>query len=399
MKVVHVVWGLTFGGIETMLVNIANAQARAGAEVRVMIVNDYWDEPIVSSFDRRVKLLYVHKRKGSGNPFFIVRMNRMLLREKPDVVHLHAKGFVTLLAGKGLKRIACQTLHDMPSGALRREGMIYRLLPMLDITQPGNVTCIDKVRQVFAISRAVHDALWEKYGVASRVVCNGIPAAEFRLRGERGAGAPLRVVQVSRLDHLKKGQDLLVEAAARLRGRVAVDFVGAGASLELLKRMAAERGLGQLVRFLGKKTQEEVKAMLADYDLFVQPSRFEGFGLTVAEGMAAGVPVLVSAGEGPAEVTCGDLYGWTFENGNAERLAASMAYVLSHYGEALEKAKAARRHVRETYDVSVTANKYLEEYKRFIMADSEKSLIGGGRKRGIALSLACEAVSGERRAA
>ena len=33
MKVVHVYWGLTYGGIETMLVNIANAQAAAGAKV------------------------------------------------------------------------------------------------------------------------------------------------------------------------------------------------------------------------------------------------------------------------------------------------------------------------------------------------------------------------------
>ena len=54
--------------------------------------------------------------------------------------------------------------------------------------------------------------------------------------------------------------------------------------------------------FLVKQTQDYVAAHLTDYDLFVQPSRWEGFGLTVAEAMAAGVPVLVSEGQGPAEV-------------------------------------------------------------------------------------------------
>ena len=68
-------------------------------------------------------------------------------------------------------------------------------------------------------------------------------------------------------------------------------------------RLTAELHAETYVRFLGKQTQDYVAAHLTDYDLFVQPSRWEGFGLTVAEAMAAGVPVLVSEGQGPAEVT------------------------------------------------------------------------------------------------
>ena len=40
LKVIHIFWGLAFGGIETMLVNIANEQCVAGAEVYVMIINN-----------------------------------------------------------------------------------------------------------------------------------------------------------------------------------------------------------------------------------------------------------------------------------------------------------------------------------------------------------------------
>lgn len=114
----------------------------------------------------------------------------------------------------------------------------------------------------------------------------------------------------------------------------------------------------------GKKPQKYIIEHLRDYDLFVQPSRNEGFALTVAEAMSAKLPVLVSSGQGPAEVTENDKYGWVFENGNIDDLAAKLEYIRSHYDEALAKIEKAYGHVRKRYDVSVTAKAYLDNYPR-----------------------------------
>ena len=46
MKIAHIFWGLGTGGIETMLVNIANEQARLGHEVHIIIINDLVNEPL-----------------------------------------------------------------------------------------------------------------------------------------------------------------------------------------------------------------------------------------------------------------------------------------------------------------------------------------------------------------
>lgn len=79
--------------------------------------------------------------------------------------------------------------------------------------------------------------------------------------------------------------------------------------------------------------------------------------------MAANVPVLVSSGQGPAEITENDTYGWIFENNNVEDLKSKIEYIITHYDKALEKAKKANEHVRKKFDVSVTAKKYLENYR------------------------------------
>ena len=360
MRVVHVFWSLTYGGIETMLVNIANAQAESGAEVHVCIIKDIYKEELIKSFRGDVTLHFLNRKSNSKGIGFILKLNKLLMQLQPDAIHLHSSRLYTFLWRKRLSRVASVTLHDLPTGSVRRGSLVSRLFPFL--FGAGNVYYIDRAPRVFAISDAVKDELWKNHGVKSTVVCNGIMTRKFKLRPEHTAGNPFRIVMVSRLEHDKKGQDLLIEAVAKLHGLVHVDLIGEGSSREYLENLVKHLHAESIVSFLGVKPQTYIAEHLADYDLFVQPSRWEGFGLTVAEAMAAKVPVLVSAGQGPAEVTCGNLYGWTFENGNADDLAAKIKYIYDNYKEAMEKANTALSYVQDTYDVSVTARKYLELY-------------------------------------
>lgn len=364
MKVTHIFWSLGFGGIETMLVNIANEQAKAGAEVSIIIINDWLEKSLVDALSPRVRLVCLNRKLHSHSLSFIYQLNRALGRLSPDVIHLHSSGLIRLLCSKQ-NRVACSTLHDLPTGSVKR-GRLMNLVPFAHMTlyKSSNVVNIDEVPQVFAISNAVQQALRDNYGVESTVVHNGIMTSRFVSRPKTMPEGQLRIVMVSRLEHGKKGQDLLIRAAAALQGTVTVDFIGTGSSMEYLKQLTVELHAKDYIRFLGKQTQDYVAAHLADYDLFVQPSRWEGFGLTVAEAMAAGVPVLVSEGQGPAEVTQGDRYGWLFANGDAYDLQRQIVFIKEHYGEAMTKANEAKEYVRNTYDVSVTARTYLREYER-----------------------------------
>ena len=95
--------------------------------------------------------------------------------------------------------------------------------------------------------------------------------------------------------------------------------------------------------------------------MFVQPSRYEGFGLTVAEAIAACLPVLVSDIEGPMEIIENGKYGMHFRAADATD-CANKILAFREKGRDEEQIENALKHVSEKYDVKETAKKYTEIY-------------------------------------
>ena len=156
-----------------------------------------------------------------------------------------------------------------------------------------------------------------------------------------------------------------------------------GGKSQLIK-MTHELHLDDHVIFEGLKEQTWIYENLCRYDLFIQPSRYEGFGLTVAEAIAAKVPVLVSNIEGPIEIIDGGRLGMTFENKNVDDCANKiLEFVKQGRNETI--VEQAFHYVCEHYDVSVTAQKYLNVYRSLISAKNENSthpVVVGYRRNG-----------------
>lgn len=125
-----------------------------------------------------------------------------------------------------------------------------------------------------------------------------------------------QIVQVARLEHEIKGQHLLLRALALLLKQglnVEVSLIGVGNSKVYLEKLSNDLGISTHVHFLGLKDRAYIYSHLCDYHLMVHASLCEGFGLTVAEGMVAGLPVVVSKNDGPAEVIGYGKYGYMCE--------------------------------------------------------------------------------------
>jgi glycosyltransferase involved in cell wall biosynthesis len=131
---------------------------------------------------------------------------------------------------------------------------------------------------------------------------DGLP--ELRPRGGHGE---FRVGFLGRI-HPKKNLDLLIDSIAMLPNHVVLNVAGDGPRdlVEALRRRAEARRLGPRVRWLGFLSAQQRRKFFAELDLLAMPSVFESFGMSAAEAMLHGVPVLVSQSTGIAEIVrCG----------------------------------------------------------------------------------------------
>lgn len=343
MNILHLIFSLRIGGTESMLIDIANYQS-AKANVSLIIVNDEVHAPLLLKLHQAVKVYKINRKPGSRTIIPVLQINLAVLKVKYDVIHCHNHNMIGLLFPTVHKK-AVLTIHttNIASGYLQ------------------------KYRKRFSISTAVQEDLKNRTGIDSIVVLNGVNFNDIAVREGKKKNR-LKIVQVSRLDINTKGQNIAIDAIKILvdRGITAIelDFIGEGDSFERLKNQAISLGLESHIRFLGLKDRGYIYENLKNYDLLIQPSFYEGFGLTIVEAMAAKLPVLVSDIEGPMEIIKNGQYGAFFKKGDADDLAEKIEWFLNTTGSEINKmTESAYHHARRLYGIETTAERYLREYE------------------------------------
>lgn len=159
----------------------------------------------------------------------------------------------------------------------------------------------------------------------------------------------------------QKGHDVLLEAA-----RTVIDhhpdarfvIVGEGELHDALAARAAS--LGEAVLFTGAR--DDVPELLASFDVFALPSRFEGLCLAVIEAQAAGVPVVATAVGGIRETVVPGETGTTVPVDDPAALAAAIEQVLDDPEWARRQAAEARTRVRERFSLEAMVAATIEAY-------------------------------------
>ena len=94
--------------------------------------------------------------------------------------------------------------------------------------------------------------------------------------------------------------------------------------------MASQYKMNDKVTFFGEANWVTAMQQMALMDVVVVPSRFEGFGLTAAEAMAMGKPVVASNVFGLKEVITDNKTGILFENENRNDLYLKLKVICEH---------------------------------------------------------------------
>lgn len=314
MKIVHITYVLSHGGVGTLLGQIANRQV-ADNEVEIIVLSDIVAKEKIEVLDSKVKVILLNRHTGSASLKPIFRLNQLLAKSNADIYHFHEGEIVKYLlpcVWWRVKKKSCVTMHCMYSTMAR-------------VKQSR----LEKFNYRYAISQSVKDTLFTVSGLSSELVYNGIEINRIKAKKSCNMSSEKKLIQIGRLLHNVKGQDILIKALGLLHKKGIdnwnVTFLGGvGDSKDFLCSLAENLRIENKLSFILPQDHMYVEEHLCDYDLLVQPSRTEGFGLTIAEAMAAKIPVMVSNLPALMEVIDDGSCGMFFETENESDLAEKL---------------------------------------------------------------------------
>ena len=181
----------------------------------------------------------------------------------------------------------------------------------------------------------------------------------YREPGEALGTRPAKLLAIGRLVHQKDFFNLL-EAVSLVRDtrEVELTILGDGPKRRALEDKVRVLGLSECVQMPGFVSDPH--RWLSACDLFVLPSRFEGFGNVVVESLAAGTPVVATDCGGPRDILSSADFGLLVEKENHTALAAGILEALCKSWSP-DRLRARSR----DYGVEVIATRYLQAFDDF----------------------------------
>jgi glycosyltransferase involved in cell wall biosynthesis len=270
----------------------------------------------------------------------------------------------------------CSLVAIAAARLLRRPGLVHiaggELVALPAIGYGGRLHWRGRLREaatlraasaVTAASTPIIDAL-RALGLEAERLPLGVDVAEWPSSPPRARGAgPARLLHVASQNRVKDQPTLLRALAALAHAGVDfhLDLVGVDTLNGAMPRLAQELGLAERVRFLGFKTQRELRPLMDETDLLVMSSLHEAGPLVLLEAAVAGVPTVGTA--------VGHLAEWApaaalaVPPGDWSALAGAIRQVLDDDALRLRLAHAAQQRALHE-DAAYTAARFEALYRR-----------------------------------
>lgn len=326
MKVAYIVTRADpIGGVQVHVRELAAALRARGHESTVIISGR---GPFLAQLrERGIQTVVVRHLSVPINPlrdFRALREIGAVLKElQPDLVGVHSAKAAILgrLAARSLGIPVILTAHGwtFTPGIPPLQATVYRRIERF----MGRFT--DKIMAVSEFDRRLGLAAGIVPESRLVTVYNGIPDVPTELRADPSR-TPVRLVMVARLAPQKDHVTLLRALADLQNYRWELDLVGEGPLLEQTKNLAQRLGLSGRVHFLGQRT--DVEQLLANSQVALLITNWEGFPISILEAMRAGLPVVASAVAGVGESVHDDQTGYLVPRGDVDVLRDRIARLL-----------------------------------------------------------------------
>lgn len=359
--VAHLIDELPIGGAERLIVDLLRYP---NPRFRYVVVCVIRTGPMESELRNIGIPVIVFGRRGRLDFGLVFRLSSWMKRERVRIVHTHL--FTADAYGRLAARIAgvpgiFSTVHSI---ANPWKNWIHRLVDRVFARISTRVIgCSDEVAEVLR----TRDRLPPSRVVAiqngidlNRVV--GVPGNGIReeLGIEQGR---LLMAIIGRLHEPKGHVDLLAALAAipaELRSNLSCLIVGDGELRGLVEHEIQRLGLSDWVQLTG--IRRDIPQLLAELDIFVMSSRWEGLPISLLEAMANGVACVSTAVGGVPGVIRNGYNGVLVEPRNTSALATGLLQLLLDKDLRQRLGAQAKNDVFAHYDVRNTATAYHEQY-------------------------------------
>lgn len=359
LNIMYLLSSFNSGGSEKMITEFFE-QAKLHNDVNFILVvmNDKYDDDLKKRIENTgYKCIFLNRKEGKKDLRYLFELRKIVKENNVNIIHSHNYGskLWSILCKMTIPNLKLFfTIHSMTT--FKGQNSLKILFHNLFIDE--NI----------AISEAVKENS-EKIGIKRiKRIYNGINTKRYEI--QHFPNDDFKIINVARVNHRIKGQDVLLEALYECKKRgysFKCDFVGGiydygQDSYEYLKELVKKYDLKDSVKFLGNR--DDVPELLAKSDIFVSASREEGFGLTIVESMSAKIPVISSNVFGPKEIIK-DGTGLFFESENSKDLAEKI--ILLYRDKSLRENLANKAFAyAKNFDIVNMYEKYITEYKESI---------------------------------
>lgn len=302
--------GLSANGIDTFVTNVAKAVDKEKFDVSVILALDEDNHQIREDEVAAAGVkIFRTCDLGSMKRMFthVVRLYRILKTEKPDVFHANMdllNGFNLFAAwAAGVPVRVCHS-HTSASQYVLKNGKsfvvsCYHFVMRTCCRLFSNCRCgCSAVAMEY-----LYGAKWAKMK-NTHIINNGVDIKRFSAKTGTSGTEDHKIVTVGRMTQGKNPFFALeiIEQLSKIRQDFEYLWVGNGDLMDAVRTKIEEKGLQEHVKLLGVRS--DVDAVLADCDVFLLPSLFEGLPVSLVEAQAAGLPCLITDTI-TREVNCG----------------------------------------------------------------------------------------------
>lgn len=354
MRILHVITSLFNGGAERLMVDLLPRLRNDGEnEVELLLFNGVETIFKKELQQKGINIISLSTTNDVYHPRRLLKLRRII--RQYDIVHTHntACQFYVALASCLMRNKPLLVTTEHNSTNRRRSKFWLKPIDQWMYSRYASIVCIAEQTRL---------NLMDYIGNNNRLctIHNGVDVSRFIKPIKDIASKTDFIITMVAAYRPQKDFGTLFRALTHLPDNYSVRIVGGGDRYEgeRIKSYCSQLGLDNRVVFMG--VRPDVPDILAQSDIVVLSSHWEGLSLSSIEGLACGRPFIASDVDGLHDIVKGA--GVLFPEGNDKELASQITHLCEHPDEYQRIAEQCQHRARQ-FDISIMADNYLKLYK------------------------------------